>query len=107
MGGQPRHPEPAQGAPAMSVRWTSKAVDDLSRLHDFLAPVSPRAAARAVQALVAAGGRLAETPRIGERLDRYVPREVRRLLVGPYEIRCEVTGTGVAILRGWHAREDR
>jgi plasmid stabilization system protein ParE len=30
------------------IKWTSKAVSDLARLYDFLAPVNRRAAARAV-----------------------------------------------------------
>jgi plasmid stabilization system protein ParE len=107
VGRQPRDPSSAEGPPPVTVSWTSKAVDDLARLHEFLAPVNARAAHRAVQALVAAAGRLAETPRLGERLDRYDPREVRRVLVGRYELRYEVRGAEVVILRLWHTREDR
>jgi plasmid stabilization system protein ParE len=91
----------------VKVSWTSKAVDDLARLHESLTAVDARAARRAIQALVAAGGRLAETPRLGERLDRYEPREVRRVLVGRYELRYEVRGAEVVILRLWHTRENR
>jgi plasmid stabilization system protein ParE len=60
-----------------------------------------------VQALVAAPARLAEYPRIGGRLDEFDPREVRRILVGDYEMRYEIQGDVVYILRLWHAREDR
>lgn len=38
----------------MRLQWTSKALSDLVRLHDFLAPVNELAAAQAVQALTAA-----------------------------------------------------
>ncbi|MEY4592360.1 MAG: hypothetical protein RIR18_1255 [Pseudomonadota bacterium] len=34
-------------------------------------------------------------------------REVRRLLVGDYEMRYEIQGSAVYILRLWHTRENR
>lgn len=91
----------------MELRWSSKAVADLARLHDFLAPVNPRAAARVVQALTAAPSRLLEHPRIGEKLEEFEPREVRRILAGNYEMRYELRGATIYVLRIWHTREDR
>ena len=91
----------------MKLTWTSRAVGDLARLHDFLAAVNQGAAARVLQSLAKAAGRLTEQPRIGERLDQYDPREVRRILVGRYEVRYEVRAMDVTVLRVWHAREDR
>ena len=91
----------------MDLKWTSKALSDLARLFEFLAPVNKPAAARAVQALTAAPLRLLEQPRIGQRLDEFAPREVRRILVGHYEVRYEIDHTTVYILRLWHTREDR
>ncbi len=91
----------------MKVTWTSKAVGDLVRLHDFLAPVNQGAAARVLQSLAKVAGRLTDQPRIGEKLDRYDPREVRRVLVGRYEVRYEVRALDVIILRVWPTREDR
>jgi len=91
----------------VKLRWTAKAVSDLARLHEFLAPVDPQAAARVVQRLTTTAGRLLDLPRIGEKLERYEPREVRRLLVGKYEIRYEVRDENIFILRVWHTREDR
>ncbi len=46
-------------------------------------------------------------PRIGEKLDEFVPREVRRILVGKYEIRYEIRESTIYVLRLWHTREDR
>ena len=66
----------------MELKWTSKGLSDLARLYDFLSPVNQPAAARVVQALVAAPGSLLANPRIGERLKEFEPREVRRILVG-------------------------
>jgi plasmid stabilization system protein ParE len=89
------------------LKWTSKALSDLMRLHDFLTPVNRQAAARVVQSLTAAPARLTEHPRIGERLEEFEPREVRRILVGNYEMRYEIQKSTIYVLRLWHTREDR
>lgn len=91
----------------MELRWSSKAVADLARLHEFLAPVNPRAAARVIQALTAAPARLLEHPRIGEKLEEFEPREVRRILAGNYEMRYELRDATIYVLGIWHTREDR
>jgi len=91
----------------MELKWTNKALSDLVRLHDFLAPANGPAAARAVQSLTAAPTRLLEYPRIGEKLEEFEPREVRRILVSSYEIRYEIQDTTISVLRLWHTREDR
>ena len=90
-----------------NVQWTSKALSDLSRLYEFLAQVNSKAAARTVQALTDAPRRIIEQPRIGEQLDEFGDREVRRLLIGRYELRYELAGDNVYILRIWHTRELR
>ena len=91
----------------MNVKWTNRAFSDLSRLYEFLEPVNPGAAARVIQSLVAALTRLESRPRMGQKLDQYEPREVRRLLVGRYEVRYEIAGDRLYVLRLWHTREDR
>lgn len=91
----------------MKIKWTSKALSDLVRLYEFLAPVNKSAAASVVQALSAAPNRLLEQLRIGERLEEFEPREVRRIVVGYYELRYEITESIIYILRLWHTREDR
>jgi len=91
----------------MELKWTSKALSDLVRLYDFLAPVDKRAATRTVQALTAAPVRLLEHPRIGEKLEEFEPREVRRVLAGHYEMRYEIKESTIYVLRLWHTREDR
>jgi plasmid stabilization system protein ParE len=91
----------------MELRWTRKALSDLARLYDFLAPVNKLAAARTVQSLAAASIRLLEHPHIGEKLEEFEPREVRRILAGHYEIRYEIQGSTIYLLRLWHTREER
>lgn len=64
-----------------------------------------RAAARVVRAQ--APTRLIEHPRLGERLEEFEPRGVRRILAGRYEMRYEIAGDIIYVLRLWHTRDDR
>ena len=91
----------------MRIKWTSKALSDLIRLYEFLASKNKQAAAHTVQSLSAAPDRLLEQTRIGEKLDEFEPREVRRIVVGRYEMRYEIQETIIIVLRIWHTREDR
>jgi plasmid stabilization system protein ParE len=63
----------------IQLKWTSKALADLVQLHEFLALVNKPAAARTVQALSDAPNSLLANPRIGEALEEFAPREVRRI----------------------------
>ena len=91
----------------MELKWASKALSDLARLYEFLAPVNRGAAARTVQSLAAAPTSLLENPRIGEKLEEFDPRDVRRILVGHYEMRYEIQEATIYVLRLWHTRENR
>jgi len=74
----------------MELKWTSKALSDLVRLNEFLAPVNQQAAASTVKSLTVAPASLLANPRIGEKMAEFEPREVRRILVGRYEMRYEI-----------------
>jgi len=91
----------------MELKWTSKALSDLARLYEFLAAANQAAAARTVQALAAAPACLLANPRIGERIEEFDPREIRRILVGHYEMRYEIQASTIYVLRLWHTREER
>jgi len=91
----------------MELKWTEKAVSDLARLYEFLAPVNMPAAARVVQVLTRAPAGLLTNPRVGEQLFQFQPREVRRLLVAQYEMRYEIVEDTIYVLRLWHTRENR
>lgn len=91
----------------MRIEWSDEAISDLGRLYDFLADINPSAAAKLFSALTTAPERLLEHPRLGERVERYLPREVRRLIIGRYEMRYEVAGSVIKVVRLWHTREDR
>jgi len=91
----------------MELKWTSKAVSDITRLYEILASVNQPAAARTVQQLTAAPITLLTNPRIGERLEEFEPRYVRRIQIGHYEVRYEIENSTIYLLRLWHTREDR
>ncbi|HVR82011.1 MAG TPA: type II toxin-antitoxin system RelE/ParE family toxin [Luteimonas sp.] len=91
----------------MQLKWTNRALSDLTRLHGFLASVSPPAAARTVQSLTTAPTRLQEHPQLGEQLEEFEPRDIRRILVGHYEMRYEIRAATIYVLRLWRTRELR
>ena len=91
----------------MALRWTTSARTDLVRLHEFLEQANPRSAALAVRHIVAGAKRIPARPRLGQRLRQFAGREVRRVLIGDYEIRFELAGRDVFLLRIFHTREDR
>ena len=91
----------------MALRLTSKVHSDLVRVHKFLLPVDPIAAVQVVRQLVAGAKRMPAHPRLGVRLPEFDPREVRRGLIGDYELRYELNETEVFVLRIFHTREDR
>ncbi|QRM19938.1 type II toxin-antitoxin system RelE/ParE family toxin [Dechloromonas sp. TW-R-39-2] len=86
----------------MELKWSSKALSDLVRLYEFLGPANKQAAVRTVQALTKGPTILLTNPRIGEQLFEFEPREVRRLLIGHYEMRYEIQESTVYMLRLWH-----
>ncbi len=77
------------------------------RLHEFLVSVNPRVANRVIQQIVTEAKLLLTHPFIGSALNTYVPRNVRQLIIGDYELRYEVTDTVLYVLRIWHTKENR
>jgi plasmid stabilization system protein ParE len=91
----------------MELKWTNKGLSDLARLLEFLVPVNKAAAIRAVQSLTKAPEQLLANSRIGEKLFEFERREVRRILVGQYEMRYEIQNETLYVLRLWHTRQER
>lgn len=91
----------------MEIKWTNKSLSDLNRLYEFLVPVNKQPEAYVVQSLTEAPNKVIHQPRIGERLDEFELREIRRLLVGHYEMRYELSHDIFYVLRIWHTRERR
>ena len=91
----------------MALRWARAAFADLQRIHEFLEPVHAVAAARVVRAVVSRVRRVPAQPRLGEKLTGFGDREVRRVVVQGYEVRYEIVGSDIYVLRVFHTREDR
>jgi plasmid stabilization system protein ParE len=91
----------------MKVIWTSKSASDLVRLYEFLAPANQNAAAKIVQSISKAPNTLITHPKLGESVEGFEPREIRRVLIGDYEMRYEIQNDTLYILRIWHTREHR
>ena len=92
----------------MRIVWSADARRDLERVHDFLAPKNRPAADRTVMLLMRAPLRLIELPRMGARVETFPDQDVRRIVIAhDYEIRYEIIGSMILVLRIFHAREDR
>ena len=91
----------------MTIRWSQEARDDLDRLADFVFDYDPLRANELEVQLNQAPKKLLEFRRLGARLSRFNPREVRELRIGRYLLRYELIGSEIRVLRLFHAREDR
>ena len=90
-----------------TLKWLREALEDLERLHNFLASESPDAAMRAAAAILDGAMKLEDHPQIGRSLgdgrrEWFVP-----VGVGAYVLRYRVDPEGyVVVIRVWHSRED-
>jgi plasmid stabilization system protein ParE len=91
----------------MRLHWTDDALADLDRLYDFLAVANPGAAERAVRMLLRVPNILTTHPAMGGRVEKPGHEDVRRLIVGAYEVRYRVSDQIVEILHVFHTRENR
>ncbi|MBK7903964.1 MAG: type II toxin-antitoxin system RelE/ParE family toxin [Proteobacteria bacterium] len=91
----------------MALRWAQAAYADLRRIHEFLEPVNSVVAVRVVRAVTSRVRRIPAQPRLGEKLTGFENREVRRVLVQRYEVRYEIAGSDIYVLRVFHTPEDR
>lgn len=99
----------AQGAVSQVV-WLPEALQDIQRLHAFLADKNPAAAHNAVLCIQAAGRQLENFPEIGRPMrDGSQRREVFAAFgAGAYVLRYRLNAQGQAVvIRVWHTREWR
>jgi plasmid stabilization system protein ParE len=90
------------------LRWSQPALQDVARLHGFLAPKSRDAAKRAVKAIRQSVKVLAKHPQIGRPLEE-LPPEFREWVIefgnGAYVVLYHYDGKRVVILAVRHGRE--
>ena len=91
----------------MKVIWSDDALDDIARLIEFLLPLSAKTAERTAAFLLDGPDKLRVTPRLGKRVSRPGPEEIRCLIIQDYELPYELRSGEIIVLRIWHTREDR
>jgi plasmid stabilization system protein ParE len=90
------------------LKWSSPALRDVARLHQFLEPKSEDAARRAVKAIRQGVKKLAKYPEIGRPVEELSP-EFREWVIefgqGAYVTLYHYDGKEVVILAVRHGRE--
>lgn len=89
----------------MQIRFSPESIEDLKRLHDFLAQHDPETARATVLNLKTAIQRFATMPHIGRLLEDI--EGVREFVFGRYVVRYLVRKEAIYILRLWHSKESR
>ncbi|QDV75805.1 type II toxin-antitoxin system RelE/ParE family toxin [Botrimarina mediterranea] len=89
------------------VVWSEEALDWMQLIDSYLGEVSPQAAVRTLEGILQQVEMLGDHPRIGGRLPKWDPREVRSKLYGKYQIIYEVDADdGVRVLAVIHGAMD-
>jgi plasmid stabilization system protein ParE len=90
------------------LKWSQAALRDVTRLHTFLAPKSPDAARRAIQAIRQGVKALGKHPQMGRPVDE-LPPEFREWVIefgaAAYVALYHYSGKEVVILAVRHGRE--
>lgn len=89
--------------------WEPGAIEDLSRLREFIQPHNPKAASNAAQRIIEAGNLLLDHPHLGHPMDDMPEFNELFIPFGQrgYVMRYRVEDQKIIILRVWHGREDR
>ena len=92
----------------MRILYTHRAVNDLKRLHDFIAQENSRIASEVSKQLVQAIKRLIDFPLFGRKVENSSNdsiNSIRELITGKYVIRYIILNEEIHILRVWHSKE--
>ena len=92
-----------------ALKWLPEALDDLERLHAFIEPYSPVAAARAIDTLIGSAESLIDFPEKGRPWEPEMDYRELSVRFGAkgYVIRYRLFEDQIIIVRVWHALEDR
>ena len=91
------------------VVWLPEALEDVTRLYEFLAEKSPEAACKAADRIGYAARQLEQYPELGQPMEDGARRQAfLHFGAGAYVIRYRRDNEGnVVIVRVWHSREQR
>jgi addiction module RelE/StbE family toxin len=88
------------------IAWTSRALGDLRKIHDYIAEDSARYAQAQIESIRSAVLRLSEFPSIGRCVPEFIHLTYRELIVGSYRViyRLENQKEQVLIMSIVHGR---
>ena len=89
--------------------WEPGALDELTRLREFIRPNNPKAAANAARCIIDATNLLLDHPHLGHPIADLPEFNELFIAFGQYGyvIRYRIINEKIVILRVWHTREDR
>ncbi len=89
--------------------WESGALNDLSRLREFIQPHNPKAAKNAAKRIIKAANLLLDHPHLGHPMNDSPEFNELPIAFGQrgYVLRYRIVGDKIVILRVWHGREER
>jgi toxin ParE1/3/4 len=88
------------------VVWTDPALDDLTRIMDYIARDSPRYALQVGERIYEAAEKLEHQPRAGAVVLEFNMDHFREVLMRPYRIIYELRGEGCYIVAVIHGSRD-
>ena len=91
----------------MTVLWSEESLADMERIFEFHAKFSIPVAMRVMSMIRRATNLPTVFPQAGRSCIQYNPRDVRDLVVGDYQLRYEVAGKAIRVVRVWHCKEER
>ncbi len=90
----------------MNLNFSPEAVEDLTRLREFIVEKNPIAAHRIATELLLGLEKLKVFPEIGLEVDRaFNPKRIRDLFIGKYTVRYLIGEDEIVVLRMWHGKE--
>ena len=89
--------------------WEPGALNDLTRLREFIQPHNPKASANAAKRIIAAANLLLDHPHLGHPISDLPEFNELPIPFGKrgYVMRYRIAAGKIIILRVWHTREDR
>jgi len=91
----------------MKIVYTPEAIEDLTRLREFIEVKNPLAAKKVATSLVEGIKKLKRFPQIGVEVSQAPnPELVRDLILGDYIVRYLILDKTINILRLWHHKEN-
>jgi plasmid stabilization system protein ParE len=93
-----------------SIVWTETFEEDVLERIAFLYRQTndyPGAVSLFSEMIADIRGKLEHFPNLGNRLEQFEARNVRRLLISRYEVRYEITGQEIVVLNIFHTLEER